>query len=138
MLLDEIKNIQSSKQDLKKFGVTVGIALIILGCFLLWLEKDTYPYFLISGPVLIISGLFAPQLLKPIQITWMAIATILGWFMTRVILSILYYLIFTSIGLLAKLFGKRFLDIKIDKSQESYWNYRNSKSINKSDYERQF
>jgi multisubunit Na+/H+ antiporter MnhG subunit len=62
----------------------------------------------------------------------------MGFFMTRLILGVLFYLIITPIGLTAKLFGKDFIDQKINKGKKSYWNYREQKEFSKEIYERQF
>jgi hypothetical protein len=138
MLLEEIKNIKSKKRDLKNFGITIGIVLGLLGGLLWWKGKDTYTIFIILSLTFIFFGLVLPTLLRPIQKAWMTLAIILGWFMTRVILSILFYLVFTFIGLGLRLFGKQFLDLKMDNSKKSYWILRDKKPFKSSDYERQF
>ena len=138
MLLEEIKDIKSEKSDLRKFGITIGIVLGILGGLLWWKGKDTYNIFIILSLALIFFGLVLPAALKPLQKVWMTFAVILGWFMTRVILSVLFYLVFTFIGGFSRLFGKKFLDLKMDNSQKSYWISRENKSLDRSDYERQF
>ena len=53
--------------------------------------------------VFFIAGLVFPVVLKPAYIVWMRFAFILGWINTRVILVILFYLIFTPIGWVMKL-----------------------------------
>ncbi|MBI4847190.1 MAG: hypothetical protein HY808_01245 [Nitrospirae bacterium] len=138
MLLEEIKNIKAEKSDLRKFGLTVGGAFLILGGVLFWYNKGAAPYILIVSAVLIFSGLLFPQILKPLYRIWMTLAVILGWFMTRVILGILFYLVFTAIGLVPRLLGKQFLDLKMDNTKESYWILREPKQFKQSDYERQF
>jgi hypothetical protein len=138
MLLEEIKNIKSEKSDLRKFGITIGVVLGLLGGLLWWREKDYYTYFLVFSSVFIIAGLIFPVLLRPIQKAWMTLAVVLGWFMTRVILGILFYLVFTSIAFIARLFGKQFLDFDIDNSKKSYWINRELKSFDKNRYEKQF
>ncbi len=138
MLLEEIENIKSGKSELRNFGVTIGIVLGMLGGLLLWRGKDIYAYFLLLSTVFIFIGLVLPIVLKPIQKAWMTFEVILGWFMTRFILSILFYVVFTSIGLVSRLFGKQFLDLKMDNSKKSYWNYRKTREFKKSDYEKQF
>ena len=67
----------------------------------------------------------------------MTFAAILGWVMTRVILSLVFYLIITPIGLLTILVGEDFLALKKSNS-ESYWNQRDSKIELNQDYEKQF
>ena len=49
----------------------------------------------------------------------------------------LFYLIVTPIGLISRLFGKKFLDLKWDKQLSTYWNYRSDKP-GKENYEKQF
>ena len=138
MLLEEIKNIKSEKKDLRNFGITFGVVLGLLGGALWWKNKDTYSIFIILSLAFFFLGFVLPNILRPLQKAWMIMAVILGWFMTRLILSVLFYVVFTFIGVLAKLFGKQFLDMKIDESSKSYWNYRKPVPFNKSNYERQF
>lgn len=68
----------------------------------------------------------------------MAAAIIIGWFMSRVILVILFYLVLTPTAIIARIFGKRFLELKWDRSQKTYWNYREEQAPDKSRYEKQF
>lgn len=138
MILDEIREIKESKKDLRKFGLTIGIAFILLAVLLFITKKSSFPYFGSLGLLLIIIGLMVPGILKPLNKIWMSLAIVLGWIMTRVILIILFYLAVTPIGLLVKLFRKDFLDMKIDKNKDSYWYKRERKKFDPLDYERQF
>ena len=137
-MLEEIKNIKSEKSDLRKFGITIGVILLIIAGFLFWKEKESFQILLTFGVTLCILGIAIPFILKPIYWVWMIFATILGWIMTRVILSLLFYIIVTPIGLIPRFFGKQFLELKWDKSKESYWNYRTIKHLKMEDYEKQF
>ena len=67
----------------------------------------------------------------------MIFAVIIGWIMTRIILSVLFFSIITIIGLFTRLIGKDFLNLK-SKSNESYWNIRNKEHELNQDYEKQF
>lgn len=137
-MIEEIKNIKSEKSDLRKFGVTIGLFLLILSGILFWKGRDTFEITLIFGVALCVLGLAIPVVLKPIHWIWMVLAAILGWIMTRVILSVLFYVVITPIGLFARLSGNRFLDLAWDKSKDTYWNYRTTKQLDSEDYERQF
>ena len=136
-MLEEIKNIKSEKSDLKKFGITIGILLMIIAGILFWKEKESFQIFLTIGAVLCVFSVVIPVILKPIYWIWMIFATILGWIMTRVILSILFYVIITPIGLISRLFGKQFLELKWNEKNSTYWNYRSDK-LDKRSYEKQF
>jgi membrane-bound ClpP family serine protease len=138
ILIEEIKQINESKKDLKKFGLTVGIVLLILGVLLFFRGKNSNVYFGITGIILLFSAFFVPVILKPLNKIWMILAILLGWITTRVILIILFYFAITPISILSKIFKKDFLDRKIDKSKNSYWQKREEKSSGDSDYEKQF
>lgn len=107
--------------------------------FVLWyLGKASYIYFGAIGGLFIILSYIAVPLLRLFHKLWMTLALILGWFMSRVILLILFYLVITPIGLVAKIFRKRFIELKIDKSAKTYWEKRENVIKEQIDYERQF
>ncbi len=137
MILQEIKNIKSDKKELKKFGITIGGVLLLISILLFIYEKPSASYFLGSGFLFQIIAQIYPKLFFPLQKTWMALAVVLGFVMTRVILSILFYLIITPINFISRLFGKDFLDLKIEKEKKSYWNLR-VEEYEKSSTEKQF
>ena len=136
-MFEELNSIKSSRKDIKNFGVTIGLILLTIGVFLFVREKDSFIYFLLNGSILIILGGSIPVILKPIYKIWMIFAVIIGWIMTRVILSVLFFLIITTIGIFTRLIGKDFLSLK-SKNNESYWNIRNKEYELNQDYEKQF
>ena len=137
-MIEEIKNLKSEKKDLRRFGITIGVLLFVIAAVLFWREKESFRVMLITGILFFAAGMAVPIMLKPVFLIWMTFAIILGWFMTRLILSILFYLIFTPIGLLLRLFGKRFIDLDWQKEDATYWHYRAQGVSDKEKYERQF
>ena len=136
-MFEELNSIKSSRKDLKSFGVTIGFILLIIGAFLFVKEKDSFVYFFSIGSILIILGGITPVILKPIYKIWMIFAVIIGWIMTRVILSVLFFSIITAIGIFTRLIGKDFLYLK-SRNQKSYWNSRDREYELNQDYEKQF
>ena len=136
-MIAELNSIKSSRKDLKNFGFAIGFILLIIGLFLFVRGKDLFVYFFSIGSILIILGGINPSILKPIYKIWMIFAVIIGWIMTRIILSVLFFSIITIIGLFTRLIGKDFLNLK-SKSNESYWNIRNKERELNQDYEKQF
>lgn len=138
MISEEIKNIKESKKDLRKFGITVGIVLLIIAGIIFWNQGVIYIYFGIAGAFLVLSGIISPGILRPVNKIWMTLAILMGWVMTRVILTTLFYLVLTPISFTAKIFGNKFLAVKIDKDRKSYWEIREKKQVKSAEYERQF
>ncbi len=135
-LLKEIKEIQSSKTDLRKFGYTLGIAFGLLAGYFLWRGKPFALYVLALAVILLLFGFMAPTLLRPVQKAWMTLALLMGWVMTRVILVIVFYLVITPIGFVVRLSGKDFMNRSFPGREGSYW-LDHAERV-KEDYERQF
>ena len=136
-MFDELKNIETSKENLKGFGVTIGIILLAVSATLFIYKNGFYFHLALIGFSFISIGLFLSALLKPIYIIWMIFSLILGWIMTRIILSIIFYFIMTPIGLITRALGEDFLALK-KVEHDSYWNIRDSISKKNQDYEKQF
>ena len=137
-MLEEIKNIKSKKNDIRNFGLIIGAVLIAIVMLLFWKEKQSYHILMTVGVVLCVTSLILPVILKPFYFAWMTFAVILGWIMTRVILSLVFYGIITPIGLFSRLVGKEFLNLKLNKTENTYWNHRRKHSLKKANYEKQF
>lgn len=137
-MFEEIKKIKSTGKELREFGLTIGIILVILGGVSLWRDKEFYPYFLGIGGLFIVLGLRLPRILKPLQKVWMSFSIIVGFFVSRFILSILFYTVLTPIGLVMRLFGKDMLDQRIDKTCRSYWHDKGAGVKDKKSYENQY
>ncbi len=136
-MIELIQNIKSSTKNIKDFGITLGIIFLIIAGFLFSKDNTVYNILLLIGLIFIFSGIFLPIVLKPLYKIWMIFAVIIGWIMTRLILSILFFLVITPIGLLARLIGKDFLNLKIT-NQSSYWNSRVREDELNQNYEKQF
>lgn len=136
---NEIKALDISSKSIKKFGLVVGGVFATLGAFLIWKEvwHSTRIVFMVAGVLLIVGGLVRSnsEEMKIVYRLWMGIAFFLGWIMSRVILSILFYLVLAPIGFTAKLFGKQFLDVKFRNGRTSYWIPKEKK---RTDYEKMF
>lgn len=138
MLKEEFQDIDSSRPELKKFGLAVGGVFSAIGAVMLYRGNPGFWWLLIPGGILVLLGWLAPGLLKPLHRPWMLLALIMGWLMTRLILSLLFYLILSPIAIIARLAGTEFLDLKWPDKRESYWLAREKKIDEKSTYEKQF
>ena len=137
-MFEEIKNIKTGKKDIRGFGITIGIIFLIVAGFLFYKENDSFQLFIYIAGSFMSLGFLVPIILKPIYLVWMIFAVILGWFMTRFILSLLFYLVITPIGLVLRIMGKDLLELRKEEVQDSYWNMRNSEKEQNQNYEKQF
>lgn len=121
VIAEELSNVRSGRGDLRKFGMTMAVAIAALGGLFLWRGKDEAEWFFWVAGAFLVLGLAVPVALRPVQKIWMAFAVTLGWVMTRVILVIVFYIGITPIALIARVVGKRFLDLGFEPERESYW-----------------
>jgi len=134
----EFSNISKNNNDFKKFGMIFAIILLFIAGFLFYKGNQTYLEFIYVSILFMLFGLIFPITLKPFYLIWMFFAIMLGWLMTRLILSLLLYLVITPISFLGKLVGKNFLEDGISISTDSYWNKREKEIEINQDYENQF
>lgn len=132
-------NDKNSRSELRKFGFLMSVCFILLGGLFLWRDKGFYWCFFILSAFFLFFALVLPGALGKIYKSWMALSRIMGFFMSRLILSILFYLVLTPMGILMRLFGKDLLDINFTRnSPASYWIPKKNDNSLERDYERQF
>lgn len=125
ILWDEIRSIDTSRKALRSFGLLVGGVVLAIAAVVLWRKgwsPGTAVYVLSAiGGALVLLGATVPSALKPLYSAWMALAVVLGFIMTRVILTLVFYLIVTPIGLIMRAVGRDPLNRKLDADARSYW-----------------
>lgn len=122
-IADEVRALSPGKKDLRNLGLVFLVALAIIGGIVLWKGGPSGLYWIGAGLAFGLWGLVWPAGLKPVYRVWMTLAVILGYFMSRVLLSIIFYLVVTPIGLIMRLIGKDLLDLRM-KDRDSYWHVR--------------
>jgi Saxitoxin biosynthesis operon protein SxtJ len=110
-----------SPQELRKFGLITGLMLVIFFDGLIpWIWSFTPPLWpLITAGILAVPALIFPKALYPVYKVWMAFAGVLGWINTRIILSLIFYLVFLPVGLVMRLFTDP-MHRKLNSSAETY------------------
>jgi len=90
-----------SRQELRKFGLVTGAMLVLFFDVLIpWIWDFPPPRWpLIAAAVLAVPALLYPLALRPVYRGWMFFAEILGWINTRIILGVVFYLVFLPLGL---------------------------------------
>jgi hypothetical protein len=90
----------------RKFGLTVGLAFVVLSVIGRWRGHPISFAVLGSiGVVLVLASLIAPRALGPVDRGWMRIAGIISKVTTPVFMAVVYFVILTPVGLLRRLFA---------------------------------
>ena len=99
----------------------MAIPLALLAGLGVWRGHTVLPGVL-GGLAILLAGLalVAPSLLGPVHRVWMQVADALGWFNTRVLLGLVYFLVMTPTGIVMRLLGRDPLDRRLG-DRSSYW-----------------
>jgi hypothetical protein len=91
----------------RQFGISVGVVLLLAAAYLSWQQRETAATVCGGlGLVLAVFGYFAPRLLKYPSAAWWKLAVVLGYVNSRIILTAIFVLVFTPLGLLWRLTGR--------------------------------
>ncbi len=122
----------------RKFGFFFTIIFVIFSTYFFFNEiyKSAY-FFLIISIIFFIITIFKADLLLPLNKLWMRFGFTLGLIINPIVLGIIFFLIFTPIGLIMRLFKRDELRIKI-KKRDSHWKLRSEKGDSIDLFKQQF
>jgi len=103
------------------FGLVVRVIFAVIGLWPLIRHGESIRLWaLIPGSLLVVMGLLLPGYLGPIYKAWMAIGHVLGWINTRIILGLIYYALFTPLGLAMRVWRKDSMRRQYDETTNTY------------------
>ena len=114
--------IKTDNKSLREFGLVFAAGLILFfGLLLPWIWDKPWPSWpWIGAAGFAGAGLLLPQLLKPVFIVWMKLGLLLGWINTRIILGIVFFLLFAPLALMFRLYGHDPMQRKLDGTVKTY------------------
>lgn len=124
-------DLKPPESQLRQFGWIALLGFPLMGIMLTrtitgaW--QFDHPLFLTLAGVGVLTFVLAkisPKLILPIYVGLMIIAAPIGLVVSFVVMSIIFYLMITPLGLLFRLFGRDPLHKAPDPKLESYWHVR--------------
>ena len=127
-----------SVKEIRKFSLVFGIILVTLfGLILPWVFHKPFPFWpWIVSLILMTCSIFTPNMVSLFYRSWMLFGLILGFLNTRIILSIVFVLIFTPLSIIMRIRGRDLLMRKLDPDTSTY--RVNCKTRNNTHMERMF
>jgi len=133
------KRTVSETREASRFAVILAALLLALAGLSWWRHHQTRLIACLCASLLV---LFCAFLVRPLWMRffrlWMRFASGLSWVMTRVILSLFFYVFLTPYGMLSRLFRKDPLDLDWRRRKGSYWIDKPAGETARERYEKQF
>ena len=137
--MTEVVRRQKSWRAEREFGLIVGGMLLLLTGWWIYRGKFhsviqvTWPL----GAALVLLGIVIPRALYYPNKAWMALAEVLSYISTRIILAFVYFVVITPIGFVKRLSGWDPLHRRAPRS-ESYWHDYSERQRDRRHYEKMF
>jgi hypothetical protein len=119
-----------------------GVWIVFFGAIAAWQEFHHHRHVgAIVLAVLAVTvgpfGLVWPRAIRPVFIGWMAVTYPIGWTMSRIVLGVIFFGLFTPIAWIFRMIGRDELGLKSRPNAATYWNPKPDVT-NKANYLRQF
>ena len=122
----------------KKFGFFFSGIFGVAGAYLLMNENAPVSYaFFTLGLLFLTTTFVKANALLPLNKLWMRLGLLLGAIVSPIVLGIIFFGIFTPIGILMRLFRRDELRLKF-KDRSSHWIVRESKETDTGGFKYQF
>jgi hypothetical protein len=114
-------DVEPTSRDLWILAVVFLVVLSAIGAYSLFISgKWTGKIWMGAGVVLFFCR-FIPPLFRLIYKFWIRLAIVLGYFVSRILLTIVFFLVVTPTGLIRRLMGKDPMKKKLDPKAGGYW-----------------
>ena len=120
-----------------KFGYFFTFIFFVASMYFLFKEINIAFYILGTfSIVFFLVTIFKAEILRPLNKLWMGLGLVLGMIVSPIVMGAIFFIIFTPIGILMRLFGRDELLLQF-KTKPSYWFERN-KNIQSNSLRSQF
>ena len=105
----------------RSFGLVFFVVFLIIGLWPLLNEGQFKIWSLFFSLFFLVLGLLNSKLLTPLNLLWTKFGILLGNVFAPIVMSFIFFLVVTPIGLLMRIMGRDLLRTKYNKSGKSYW-----------------
>lgn len=124
-MLDIKSNVKPKTGSDKAFGIVFACFFVAIALYPLVSSQGVRLWALAVAAVFMVLAFLSPSLLTPLNKAWMRLGLIIGLVVSPIIMSVMFYLVITPIGLLMRLLGHDLLRLKPNPDTASYWIVRN-------------
>jgi hypothetical protein len=105
----------------RSFGLVFAVVFALLAGYFGWRGHGWWPALFAPAAAFLILALIRPTLLAWPNWLWTRLGLLLGAIVAPIVMGIIYFAVFTPMGLIARLVGKDFLRLRRDPAAPTYW-----------------
>ena len=112
------KNIKISSN--RSFGFVFFVVFFVISLWPILSENEIRIWSLILSVIFLILGILNSKILAPLNKVWFRFGIFLGNFIAPIVMGVVFFLVVTPTGILAKLFKKDLINLKKN-NDKTYW-----------------
>jgi len=104
----------------RSFGIVFFICFLIISLYPLMSDENIRLWSLIISFIFLILGLLNSNYLRPLNKIWFKFGLFLGKIVSPLVMSIIFFLVVTPVGIFMKLLGKDLINLRFN-NKKTYW-----------------
>jgi len=122
----------------RKFGFFFSAVFVAIGTYLYVEDSAVASYVLFGlGLTFLVTTLVRADALLPLNKLWMRFGLLLGMIVNPIVLGVVFFGIFTPVGILMRLFGRDELRLKLQ-DKPTHWISRDTSTVRSDAFKQQF
>ena len=105
----------------RNFGVVFFIVFLVLGFWPAKSGGEINIFLILISFIFLFLAITKSKLLTPLNKLWFKFGVKLGAIIAPIVMSVVFFLVVTPIGIIMKIFGKDLINKKINKDTKTYW-----------------
>jgi hypothetical protein len=108
----------------RNFGFVFAAFCAVVAGIQLWVSSGNHWSWFVAAGVFALLALMIPRMLHPLNLLWFKFGMLLHHVVSPIVLGLMFFVVFTPIGLWMRLIGKRPLNLRFDPKIDTYWIFR--------------
>ncbi len=105
----------------RSFGIVFTVFFAIIGCWPLLSGGGVRLWALGLAGIFLLLALTKPEVMRPLNRLWARFGLLLHTIVSPILLGVLFFGLFTPMGVVKRFFGSDSLNLRFDDQKKSYW-----------------
>lgn len=114
---------QPARNTLRQFAGMWLVFFLALAAVQYWVKDRPTEAMALAGLAVTIGplGLIRPHAIRLIYVGWMVAVFPIGWTVSKIVMAVIYYGVFTPVAVIFRLIGRDVLHLRRQPAADTYW-----------------